>query len=110
MSSLLNDMRMFSSLTNSRALIRPINFLSWITVPTYPCGNIGFWILCNDANADPSKPRADLDQQFLDSVSYYSKVRNFFTYIYFKFLLTFVGNSRSLICSSIICQKSFIRK
>jgi len=45
---------------------------AWITIPTYPCGNIGFWVLSNDKVTDHSKPRTDLSQDFLASVNYYS--------------------------------------
>jgi spermidine synthase len=45
---------------------------AWITIPTYPCGNIGFWVLSNDNETDHSKPRTDLTQEFLDSCRYYS--------------------------------------
>jgi spermidine synthase len=50
-----------------------IYYFSWITCPTYPCGNIGFWILSNDNETDHSKPRENLSQEFLDSVQYYTK-------------------------------------
>jgi len=45
---------------------------SWITIPTYPCGNIGFWILSNDNATDHSEPRKDLTQEFLDANNYYT--------------------------------------
>jgi len=45
---------------------------AWITCPTYPCGNIGFWILSNDSQTDHSKPRENLSKDFLDSLQYYS--------------------------------------
>jgi len=51
----------------------PIKRYAWITIPTYPCGNIGFWILSNDPDTDHSKPRENLTQEFLDSVNYYTK-------------------------------------
>jgi len=45
---------------------------AWITIPTYPCGNIGFWMLSNDSETDHSQPRKDLTKEFLDSNNYYS--------------------------------------
>jgi len=46
---------------------------AWISLPTYPCGHIGFWILSKDTTTDHSKPRENLTLDFLNSNNYYTK-------------------------------------
>jgi len=51
--------------------IFPSKEYAWITIPTYPCGNIGFWILSK--NGQPCViPRRQADPEFLAAVQYWS--------------------------------------
>jgi spermidine synthase len=43
---------------------------AWITIPTYPCGNIGFWILSKGGNTCVNPRKAD--KEFEDSVKYWT--------------------------------------
>jgi len=45
---------------------------AWVSSPTYPCGNIGFWVLSNDTETDHTKARKNLSEEFVQSVNYYS--------------------------------------
>jgi spermidine synthase len=71
--SFWHQLDLLKKMTGFLGNVFPVKRYAWITVPTYPCGNIGFWILSNDEKTDHSKPRENLDQEFLDSVQYYTK-------------------------------------
>jgi spermidine synthase len=43
---------------------------AWITIPTYPCGNIGFWVLSKNGNS-ATTPRA-ADPELVSALKYWS--------------------------------------
>jgi len=43
---------------------------AWITIPTYPCGNIGFWVLSKSGKSAVN-PR-ESDKEFHDALKYWS--------------------------------------
>jgi len=71
--SFWHQLDLLKKMTGFLSNIFSVKRYAWITIPTYPCGNIGFWILSNDSNTDHSKPRNDISQELLDSTQYYTK-------------------------------------
>jgi len=71
--SFWHQLDLLKKMTGFLSNIFAVKKYAWITIPTYPCGNIGFWILSNDTKTDHTKPRDNLSQEFLDSTQYYTK-------------------------------------
>ncbi|KAI9091838.1 Spermidine/spermine synthase [Phlyctochytrium arcticum] len=62
-----------SVLENSRK-IYPVVDYAWASVPTYPCGNIGFILCCNEAGRDLKTPLRSFSREVeAKQLKYYNK-------------------------------------
>jgi len=67
-----NQLDLLNSMYKFLTTIFKTQNYAWISTPTYPCGQIGFWVLSNDNEIDHTKPRKNIGEDFLSSVDYYS--------------------------------------